>query len=102
MRDIFTHKLTTPEHWHMLMLPTAYSKDELEYRLFVSNETAVEPSYDPHCGNGEITDGCEPKAVISAEKLVDYGEGPAETAKIARVLLNDDRMGQFVIAPEAW
>jgi len=59
-------------------------------------------SYDPHCSNGDVTDGCEPKAVISAEKLRDYTEGPAETTKIANVLMNDQRMGKYVIAQEAW
>merc|ERR1712085_142155 len=32
----------------------------------------------------------------------DYTKGPAETAKIAEVLHNDERMGQYVIAQEAW
>ena len=102
MRDIFTHKITTPQHWNMLMMPTVYSRAELEYDRVVGNETVVTPSYDPHCANGEISGGCQPVAVISAEKLRDYTEGPAETAKIANVLLNDSRMGQFVIAQEAW
>ena len=57
----------------------------------------------PHCTNGPISGGCEPVAVISAEKLRDYTQGPAETAKIANVLLRDTAgMGQYVIAPEAW
>ena len=68
MRDIFTHQLTTPEHWYMLMMPTVYSRAELEYDLVVG-DTVVTPSYDPHCTNGDISGGCEPVAVISAEKL---------------------------------
>jgi len=101
MRDMFTHKITTPEHWNMLMVPTAWTVDELRYDLVVG-DAEVTPSYDPHCENGDVTDGCEPVAVISAEKLRDYTEGPAETAVIANVLKNDDRTGQFVIAQEAW
>lgn len=59
-------------------------------------------SYDPNCRDGKVTDGCEPVAVISAERLRDYTDGPPETARIANVLLNDQRMGQYVIAQEAW
>ena len=129
MRDMFTHQITTPEHWNMLMMvsrgsficsfvhldvhinftliasllqPTKYKREELEYDLVVGNETIVTPSYDPHCTNGDVSGGCEPVAVISAEKLRDYSDGPPETAKIANVLLNDNRTGQYVIAPEAW
>lgn len=101
MRDIFSHNITTPDHWNMLMMPTVYSKDEVDayYDLVVGAGT-VTPSYDPHCENGEVTNGCEPVAVISAEKLRDYSAGPAETAAIANVLHNDQRMGQYVIAEE--
>ena len=102
MRDIFTHKITIPEHWYMLMMPTVYTRAELDYDLVVGADTVVTPRFDPHCINGDVTDGCEPVAVISAEKLRDYAEGPAETAKIANVLLNDERTGQYVIAEEAW
>ena len=59
-------------------------------------------SYDPHCTNGDVTGGCNPVAVFSAEKLRDYNEGPAETEAIANVLLNDARTGKYVIAAEAW
>ena len=41
-------------------------------------------------------------AVISAEKLRDYIEGPAETTNIAEVLMNNDKMSQYVIAEETW
>ena len=105
MRDIFTHKITTPKHWYMLMMPTVYTRAELDYDLVVGADTIVTPSYDPHCVPGDpwyVTDGCEPVAVISAEKLRDYTQGKAETSNIANVLLNDDRMGQYVIDPEAW
>ena len=102
MRDIFTHKITTPEHWNMLMIPGGYKREELDYDLVVGPDTVVTPSYDPHCVNRDVTDGCEPVDVISAEKLRDYTEGPAETARIANVLLNDARTGQYVIAQEAW
>ena len=100
MRDIFTHKITTPEHWNMLMIPGGYKREELDYDLVVGPDTVVTPSYDPHCVN--VTDGCEPADVISAEKLRDYTQGPAETARIANVLLNDARTGKYVIAQEAW
>jgi len=101
MRDMFTNKITTPEHWNMLMMPTVYTKAEMDYDLIVGN-AAVTPSYDPHCTNGDISGGCQPVAIISAEKLRDYTDGPAETALIASVLNNDDRTGQYVIAQNAW
>jgi len=101
MRDMFTHKITTAEHWNMLMMPTVYTVAELDYDIVVGADTVVTPSYDPHCTYGDLAN-CEPVAVISAEKLRDYTEGPAETAAIANVLHNDERTGQYVIAPEAW
>jgi hypothetical protein len=137
MRDIFTHKITTPEHWYMLMLPGLYTAPncnvadtndqmicvggELGYDTVVGADTVVTPSYDPHCTggplpaacdrwadhyhctNGPISGGCMPVAVISAEKLRDYDEGPAETAAIANALMIDNAgMGQYVIDQEAW
>jgi len=101
MRDIFTHKITTEEHWNMLMMPTVYTKAELDYDLVVGKQV-VTPTYDPHCTNGEISSGCEPVAVISAERLRDYIEGPAETTKIAEVLMNNDKISKYLIDREAW
>jgi hypothetical protein len=102
MRDIFTHKITTPEHWNKLVLQHSYNRDELDYDLVVGADTIITPSYDPHCTNDEVTAGCQPVAVISAEKLLDYHEGPAETERIAQVLMNNDNMSLHVIEPEAW
>lgn len=82
------------------MIPFGYPPEKLEYGLVVGNGTVVTPSYDPHCANDEISGGCTPVAVISAEYLRDYSKGPAETAAIANVLLKDDRMGKYVIAEE--
>ena len=63
---------------------------------------AIDPSYDPHCENGEIKNGCEPIAVISAEKLRDLTEGPAETRRIAEVLMNRPGISEYLIDDEAW
>ncbi|KAL9178722.1 hypothetical protein ACHAXT_003853 [Thalassiosira profunda] len=63
---------------------------------------AIPETYDPHCANGEITNGCEPVAVISAEKLRDLTEGAAETTAIANVLSDKPGIGEYLIAPEAW
>jgi hypothetical protein len=101
MRDIFTHKITTPEHWSMLMMPTVYTRAELDYDRVVGPDTVVTPSYDPHCIT-DVSGGCRPVAIISAEKLRDYTEGPQETAAIANVLMNNGKMSQYVIASEAW
>ena len=101
MRDMFTKKITTPEHWNMLMMPTVYTVAELDYDLVVGPDTVVSLSYDPMCAT--VTSGCEPVAVISAEKLRELGpEGAAETTAIANVLHNDARTGQFVISPQAY
>lgn len=100
MRDIFTHKITTPTHWNMLMMPTVYTRAELDYDLVVGADTVVTPSYDPMCS--QVTEGCEPVAVISAENLRDYSLGPAETTQIANVLMRDSRIGSYVIEPETW
>lgn len=102
MRDMFTHKITTPEHWRMLMMPTKFTKAELDYDLVVGKGTVVEPSYDPHCTNGDVSGGCFPVAVLSAEKLRDYTDGPKETAKIGNLLKNNPKMSPFVIDEEAW
>jgi hypothetical protein len=102
LRDIFTHKITTPHHWNMLMMPTVYTREELDYDLVVGANTVVTPSYDPHCANGDVSGGCEPVAVLSAEKLIDPTVGPTETTKIANILKNDSRTGQYVIASETW
>jgi len=102
MRDIFTHKLTTEEHWDDLLLKPFYSRTDLDYDNYVSAGTVIPPTYDPHCARGDISGGCEPVAVISADKLLDYTEGAGETSAIASALMNDSRTGQYVIAPEAW
>eukprot|EP00584_Thalassiosira_punctigera_P017367 CAMPEP_0172548244 /NCGR_PEP_ID=MMETSP1067-20121228/17578_1 /TAXON_ID=265564 ORGANISM="Thalassiosira punctigera, Strain Tpunct2005C2" /NCGR_SAMPLE_ID=MMETSP1067 /ASSEMBLY_ACC=CAM_ASM_000444 /LENGTH=588 /DNA_ID=CAMNT_0013335439 /DNA_START=104 /DNA_END=1870 /DNA_ORIENTATION=+ len=103
LRDIFTHKLITKEHWDDLKRKFAHQQEELDYDNYVSNSTGpISPAYDAHCAQGEITNGCEPVAIISADKLKDYAEGPAETARIAETLMNDARTGQYVIAQEAW
>lgn len=84
------------------MMPTVYTYGELDYDLVVGPDTVVEPSYDPHCANGEISGGCRPVLVVSAEKLRDYTDGPAETQKIANLLVNNAKMAPYVIDPEAW
>jgi hypothetical protein len=101
-RDMFSHKTTTSEHFNMLMMPFNFKREELDYDLVVGADTVVSPTYDPHCENGDVSGGCEPVAVISAEKLLDYTAGPAETAKIANVLKNSPKMSPYVIDPEAW
>jgi hypothetical protein len=56
MRDIFTHKITTPEHWYMLMMPTVYGKDDVAYDKIVGDQV-VTPTYDPHCVN-DVSGSC--------------------------------------------
>ena len=100
LRDIFTHKITTPEHWALLMMPTAYSKDEVAYDLIVGNAT-VTPSFDPHCVD-DVSGGCHPVQIISAERLVKADTGPAEGRKIAMALKNKPGIAEWVADEEIW
>ncbi len=102
LRDMFTHKITTPEHWYMLIQPTVYTKEEMAYDLIVGKKdtTIVTPSYDPHCVN-DVSEGCHPVQVISAERLVESDTGPIEGRKIATVL-NHTGIAEYVIEEEAW
>jgi hypothetical protein len=100
MRDIFTHKITTPEHWYMLMQPTRYTKAETEFDQMVGY-AVVKPSYDPHCVY-DISGGCFPIKIISAEKLVKADTGPAEGRKIAKVLQQSPGFQDHLIGEEAW
>lgn len=90
------------EKYHSIR-PTMEKIHELDYDTVVGKDTVVAPTYDPHCGvDGEVSGGCEPVAVISAQKLRDYTKGPKETARRANALHNDKGIGDYVIAPEAW
>lgn len=113
MRDVFTHKLTAPRHWHMLMQPTKYTRAELEFSKVVGDGWSSIASFDPNCSRNMphkkgafystySTSGCEPVAVVSAEKLRDHKEGAQETASIANILLNNDKMGRHVIDHGEW
>mmetsp|Transcript_10024 Transcript_10024/g.18277 ORF Transcript_10024/g.18277 Transcript_10024/m.18277 type:complete len:339 (+) Transcript_10024:816-1832(+) len=109
MRDMFSHGITSPEHFAMEMNPRSNTRADLE-GYYLTNvapgiaDGSIVESYDVHCdpSNPRITSGCEPVAVISAEKLRDPARGPKETEAIANVLLNDDRMGKFIINNGAW
>ena len=91
---MFSHGITTPEHFQLIMDPVNSHRAELEeyYAAHVAPGVAdgsILPTYDTNCANGWITEGCEAKAVFSAEKLRDYTDGPAETEAIANILLTD-------------
>ena len=103
LRDIFTHQLITLDHWNNLMIRPFYTREEI---AGLSDrwdpDTVVAPTYDPHCANGEISNGCEPVEVISADNLMDYNRGPAETSRIATALKSDSTTGYHVIGQQAW
>lgn len=101
-RDVFTHQITTSEHWDMLMMPKIYTKAEVDYDAVIGSKTIVSAS-DFHCDsdNGQIT-GCEPIAVISLEKLQDEIEGPDETRKIAHALFKNKKMAKWLRKKESW
>lgn len=100
LRDIFTHKITTPEHWALLMMPTVYSKSDVAYDRIIGNAT-VTPSYDPNCMT-RVTGGCEPIQIISAEKLVETETGPAENVKIAKTIEGKPGIGEYLIDASVW
>jgi len=85
-----------------LLVQPFKNKEELAYENYVEPGTVITPSYDPHCENMDITEGCEPVEVISADRLRNYTEGAAETAKIANVLMSNVKTGKYLIDPEAW
>jgi hypothetical protein len=96
---IVTLANTVPLHRYLtvLMMPFNFKREQLDYDLVVGADTVVTPIYDPHCTNGDVTLGCEPIAIVSAEKLLDYNAGPAETTKIAQALMGHDKISQYVI-----
>ena len=85
----------------MLMQPERYTKYEMRYDLIVGNDTIVSPSYDPHCEN-DVSGGCEPIEIISAERLVQTDTGPAEGRKIANILVNQTGIKDWMIEEDAW
>lgn len=105
LRDIFTHKITTPEHWALLMMPTVYPKSSVTYDLIVGNAT-VTPSYDPHCAPNsttlDVSGGCRPVQIISAERLVLPETGPSVNRQIAQVLASKPGIAEYLIDEDAW
>jgi len=83
LRDIFTHELTTLEHFRRLMDPSIYTEAEL--RVYQSQLTDVQPVYDIHCKGNDISD-CRPTAIASYERMMDPSTGPQEVAKFTSVI----------------
>ena len=94
-------EITTADHWYMLMQPTRYKREDMTYELIVGNDTIVTPTYDPHCLN-DVTAGCEPIVIISAERLVKQDTGPAEGRKIAQALEGLNGVEDFLIPADAY
>ncbi len=82
------------------MQPTVYSKSDVEYDKIVGNAT-VTPSYDPNCVYN-VSQGCEPFLIISAERLVEPETGPAENRKLALALQGKPGIGEFLIDESVW
>ena len=102
LRDVFTHRLVTLDHWNSIMLNPFGTREQLAFDNFGDLDVVVDRTFDPHCANGDISNGCQPVEVISVDRLVDPIKGPAETEKIATALLSDSRTGDHVIAEQAW
>lgn len=106
LRDMFSHGITTQEHWDLTMNPVVNHRRDLEafYETKVKpgvDDGSITETYYSRCADGDVSDGCEPVAVISAENLRSMS-GSSETVKIANILLADSRTGQYVIDEEAW
>lgn len=100
-RDIFSHRATTAFHWNRVTKPATYTVEERDFDLVVGNAT-VTPTYDPHCVNGDVVEGCAPKVVISTERLYSDEAGNLETQAIATALQNDAKTGAYVISNRTW
>lgn len=100
LRDVYTHKITTPEHWDMVQHTHSFKPHLVAYDIIVGDQE-VTPAYDPHCTNGDVTDGCFPAVVVSAERLLELNRGPAENRKIAEAL-NHTGMAEYLIEEEVW
>jgi len=100
LRDIFTHKITTTEHWDLLMNSEDLNKKGVKYDTIVGN-TTVTPVYDPNCLNN-VSGGCQPVQVISAARLYDLEAGPAEGRKIALALKGKEGIDQYLIDESVW
>merc|ERR1739848_121148 len=62
LRDMFSHNMTTLDHWRKLILPNHFSKEELRLKWYPE---PASPHYDPMCAT--IEEGCYPVSIISAE-----------------------------------
>lgn len=96
LRDVMTHKLTTPEHFVKMLMPHKYEGVDLFERM-LGNKT-IEPHYSYHCVVDMPNSACEPVSIISLERLLDPVMGPNETAEIAAIL--EGKQGVDILAPE--
>ncbi|KAL7536409.1 hypothetical protein ACHAXR_012070, partial [Thalassiosira sp. AJA248-18] len=102
LRDMFTHRTITLDQWNDLMSKPFYTREDLTYDQS-SDPKDVTPTYDPHCKNGDISNGCEPIEVIAADRLLDPTRGPDEAAKLATTLLKDSTIRQKIVDDhKAW
>lgn len=88
LRDYFDHKLTTPYHWGRLRAPELWTYGELQwdYNNCETDGPITEISYDEVCDPALTTFDCQPKIIISAERLMDNSTGKVENDKIAQLL----------------
>ena len=95
LRDIFSNKLTTAEHFARLSQPIMYAEAEL-----IAEQTSlgnVAPVIDDHCVND--LDTCRPVAIASFERMIDPETGPAEIGRFVSTIEN--KTGLEVIEEEA-
>jgi hypothetical protein len=95
LRDVFTNKLTTAEHFERLTQPMMYAQAE----LMAEQETLIDvaPSVDGHCIHD--MQSCKPVAIASFERIMDPETGPSEVNRFVSAI--EGKAGLNVIEVEA-
>ena len=101
MRDLISHRGTTPDHWIKFMTPGNYTTYELSFEAHHADNDEITPSYDPNCVI-KVSGGCTPVNIISGERLLDPLTGPGETQKIGESLKGKQGISEYLINDKAW
>jgi len=103
-RDYFDHKLTTPEHWHLLREPELWTYGELQWDVnnCETDGPVTNITYDSICDPELSTFDCHAKLVISAERFMANETGLAENRKIAMLLNETGGVNEYLTNETTW
>ena len=103
-RDYFDHKLTTPEHWHLLREPELWTYGELQWDVnnCETDRPVTNITYDSICDPELSTFDCHAKLVISAERFMSNETGLAENRKIAMLLNETGGVNEYLTNETTW